>query len=250
MAELDLGEVVAWLDALLDAPKFRMEEPENGLIVDTGRPVSRIGAAVNTSFAAITAAGVAGVDLLLVHHTSWPYIDLGMHVEKLALLRSLGVSLYCAHASLDGAPDIGTGDSLARLLGITVTDRFAEYEAAPAGVLGEWPGSLDALVAAVAKAVGGQPEVHRNRDRCDRVGIVTGAGSYTSWLDQARTLGCDTYLTGEGSMFTRLFAREANMNLILAGHYRTEAPGIRTLAERCAEHFALDWSIVEDDPIA
>ena len=45
MAELDLGEVVAWLDALLDAPKFRMEEPENGLIVDTGRPVSRIGAA-------------------------------------------------------------------------------------------------------------------------------------------------------------------------------------------------------------
>ena len=83
-----LAEVAAWLDALLDAPKFRMEEPENGLIVDAGRPVRRIGAAVNTSFAAISAAADAGVDLLLVHHASWPYIDLGMHVEKLAKLEA------------------------------------------------------------------------------------------------------------------------------------------------------------------
>lgn len=242
-------KVAAWLDALLDAPKFRTEEPENGLIVDAGRPVRRIGAAVNTSFSAINAASNAGIDLLLVHHASWPYIDLGLREEKLARLKLLGISLYCAHASLDGAPDVGTGDSLARLLGLEVKGRFAEYQGATAGVYGTWPGSLDGLVAKVIAEIGGEPEVHRNQTRSERVGIVTGAGTFTSYVEEARSLGCDTYLTGEGSMYTRLYAREVHINLVIAGHYRTEAPGIRTLAERCAAFFAVESAFIEDEPI-
>ena len=113
---------------------------------------------------------------------------------------------------------------------MAVDGRFAEYEGAPAGVYGAWPGSLDGLVRAVGGAIGGQPEVLRSRDACRRVGIVPGAGGLTGWLEEARDLGCDTYLSGEGSMYTRLFAAEAGMNLVLAGHYRTEAPGIRGLA--------------------
>ena len=123
------------------------------------------------------------------------------------------------------------------MLGLKVTGRFADYEGALAGVHGSWPGSLDELAAKVAAELGGDPEVHRNQARCDHVGIVTGAGGLTSWVEEARSLGCDTYLTGEGSMYTRLYAREANVNLVIAGHYRTEAPGIRTLAERCARNF-------------
>ncbi len=70
-----------------------------------------------------------------------------------------------------------------------------------------------------------------------------------AWLDaeldaeryraEARAAGCDTYLTGEGSMYTRLFAREVGMNLILAGHVETEAPGIHALARRTASRFSL-----------
>lgn len=242
-------QIAGWLDELLDAPRFRSHEPENGLILESGRSVQRIGAAVNTSLGAIEAAHRADVDLLLVHHASWPHIDLGLREEKLARLKLLGISLYCAHASLDGARSIGTGDSLARLVGLDVQGRFAEYDGATAGVYGLWPGSLNDLVAALVREVGGEPEVHVNQSRCDRVGIVTGAGSLTSWVEEARSLGCDTYVTGEGSMFTRLFARESHVNLVLAGHYRTEAPGIRALAERCARHFELPWVFVEDEPI-
>ena len=231
------AEVAAYLDELLNASFFRGNEPENGLVVDGGRPVTLVGAAVNTTFAAIDAAAAAGVELLLVHHTSWPYIDRSLHERKLARLRELGVSLYCAHASLDGADRIGTGFALAELLGIAVDGRFAEYEGAPAGVYGTWPGRLDRLVSAVRGAIGGEPEVLRLHDRCKRVGIVPGAGGLTGWLEEARDLGCDTYLSGEGSMYTRMFAAEAGINLVLAGHYRTEAPGIRGLAARLsAEH--------------
>jgi dinuclear metal center YbgI/SA1388 family protein len=242
-------ELAADLDALLEAARFREEEPENGLIVDAGRPATRLGAAVNTSFAAIERAAEMGVDLLLVHHPSWSHIDQRTHAPKLARLRELGISLYGAHASLDAAPRFGTGDALARLIGLTTEGRFVDYLGGQAGVYGSWDGSLDDLATAVAGAVGGEPEVHRNLGRCKRVAIVPGGGGMTSWLEEALTLGCDTYLTGEGSIFTRLFAREAGLDLVLAGHYRTELPGIVALTELAAERHGLDWLVVEDEPV-
>jgi putative NIF3 family GTP cyclohydrolase 1 type 2 len=138
---------------------------------------------------------------------------------------------------------------LAQLLGIPVDGRFAMYQGAHAGVHGPWSGSLDDLGTALRSAIGGAPEIHQNAARCERVGIVPGAGGLTSWLEEALDLGCDTYLTGEGSMYTRLFAREVGLGLVLAGHYRTEAPGIRALAERTAARFALEWVFVEDEAI-
>jgi putative NIF3 family GTP cyclohydrolase 1 type 2 len=50
-------------------------------------------------------------------------------------------------------------------------------------------------------------------------------------------------------MFTRLFAREAGLDLVLAGHYRTELPGIVALTELAAERHGLDWLVVEDEPV-
>jgi putative NIF3 family GTP cyclohydrolase 1 type 2 len=244
------GDIAAYLDQLLNAAVFRENEPENGLVVDGGRPVKRVGVAVNTTFEAIDSAAAAGTELLLVHHTSWAYIDRSLHAPKMARLRELGISLYCAHASLDGADGIGTGFALANLIGMGVEGRFADYEGAPAGVYGAWQqGSLDSLLSAVVGAIGGQPEVIRGAKECRRIGIVTGAGGLSGWLDEARELGCDTFLTGEGSMYTRLFAKEAGMNMILAGHYRTEAPGIRGLAEELSAALDLPWTFIPDDPI-
>jgi len=244
------GDVAAYLDELLNAAAFRENEPENGLVIDGGRPVTRVGVAVNTTFEAIDGAAAAGAELLLVHHTSWPYIDRSLHEPKMARLREHGVSLYCAHASLDGADRIGTGFALAGLIGVEIQGRFAEYEGAPAGVYGAWQqGGLDSLLSALVGAIGGQPEVIRGAEECRRIGIVTGAGGLSGWLDEARELGCDTFLTGEGSMYTRLFAKEAGMNLVLAGHYRTEAPGIRGLAEELSAELDLPWIFIPDDPI-
>jgi putative NIF3 family GTP cyclohydrolase 1 type 2/ribonuclease HI len=243
------SEIADFLDTLLNAASFRANEPENGLMLDAGQPVRLVGASVNTSFAAIDAAADAGAELLLVHHASWSYIDRSLHEKKMARLRERGVSLYCAHASLDGADRIGTGFAMAGLLGIDVDGRFAEHEGAPAGVFGQWTGNLADLVRKTASSIGGQPEVHENSTRSARVGMVTGAGGFTSFVEEARDLGCDTYLTGEGSMYTRLFAREAGINLVLAGHYRTEAPGIKGLAAEVAKRLDVGWQFIEDEPI-
>jgi putative NIF3 family GTP cyclohydrolase 1 type 2 len=231
-------DIAVWLDAELHAEHFRAEEPENGLLFDAGRPVQSLASAVNTTFDTIAEAASIRADLLMVHHPSWPSIDLGLHQQKLDALAARGISLYGAHASLDCAED-GTGLALARLIGLSVDGRFAEYHGGLAGVHGRFAGGWDALLAVIGRDLDITPEAHRNSNTCERVGIVTGGGGLTGWLDEARASGCDTYLTGEGSMYTRLFAREIGMNLVLAGHVATEAPGIHALRQRTASHFEL-----------
>ncbi len=240
------AEIAAWLDAELEAARYRAEEPENGLVVDAGREVTLLASAVNTTFRSIELAAAAGAQLVLVHHPSWPYIDRDLHERKLAALADAGVSLYGAHASLDCAPAHGTGHEMARLLGITVEGRFAPYEGSLAGVHGTFEGGWDGLVATVEAVLGSAPEVHRNIDAASRIGIVTGAGGMTGWLEEAVGLGCDTYLTGEGSMYTRLYAKEAGINLVLGGHDLTERPGIEALGERTAERFGIEHRFIEE----
>ena len=242
-------EIAAWLDEALDAARYRVEEPENGLVLDAGGDVTRIASAVNTTFRSIELAAAAGAQLLLVHHPSWSYIDRDLHPRKLAALADAGVSLYGAHASLDCAPANGTGHELARLLGVTVEGRFAPYEGSLAGVHGTFEGGWDRLVEAMGTALGKAPEAQRNTATAGRVGIVTGAGGMTSWLEEAIGLGCDTYITGEGSMYTRLYAREAGINLLLGGHDLTERPGIEGLGARTAAAFGLDHRFIEEPHI-
>ena len=60
-------------------------------------------------------------------------------------------------------------------------------------------------------------------------------------------MGCDTYITGEGSMYTKLYAREIGMNLLFGSHYATELPGIKALTEQVSAQFGLPWEVVPED---
>ena len=55
MAAVPLAEVVSYIDDLLSVSTYT-EEASNQLMVDGGRPIERIAAAVNTSFASIRGA--------------------------------------------------------------------------------------------------------------------------------------------------------------------------------------------------
>lgn len=244
-----LHDVVAFIDDLLQVSKYTEEQPSNGLLVDGGRPVTRIAAVVNTSFTSITGAAEIGAELLLVHHTTWLHIDLQkLKQEKEEALRQAGVSLYGAHAALDCWPESGNPDSLARLVGVHVERRFLDWAGGQPGIIGRAEGTFEEFVERVRGALAVPVESWRNNDAFGRVAIVTGAGGMSAMLNAACSLGCDTYLTGEGSMDTKRFAREVGMNLVFGTHYATEAPGIKSLAERVAGHFGLPWSFVPEDP--
>ena len=80
-----------------------------------------------------------------------------------------------------------------------------------------------------------------NNPTFSRVGIVPGGGGSTRYLATALARGCDTFLTGEGSLYTELFAQEVGLTLVYATHVGTEFPGTCALAEHTAEEFALPW---------
>ena len=248
MATAPLGEVAAFLDQLLETERYRDEEPENGLLLTTGRPIVRIAAAVNTSLTSVRGAVGAQAQLLIVHHAHWQWLGENPGKQKEEVLLSGGVSLYCAHSSLDCASEVGTADSLARLLDVQVEGRFAPYGGGQAGVYGHVAGTFEDFITRCRDALRVPIEVWRNTQDFGHVGIVTGAGGMTDFMEDGQRRGCDTYITGEGSMYTKLFAREANMNLILGTHYATEAPGVKALAERTASQFGIPWVFIDEDP--
>ena len=238
-----LRQVVRFIDLLLNVER-ESDREGNGLQVAAKETVTKIGAALNTSFESIRRASELGVDLLLVHHTSWKTIDLHLTAKKFAQLRDYGISLYAAHEALDGVPDFGTADTLASLLGMTIEGRFDQGE----GVYGAFnANSFSALVSLAKGVLDGPVEGWQNTSEFRSGAILTGAAGMTTFLQEAHEIGCDTYVTGEGSMYTKLFAREIGMNLIFGSHYATEFTGIKAFAQRIAEEFNLSWKAISED---
>lgn len=230
-------DAVRHLDTLLD-PAAEEDREGNGLAVEGRADVRRIGAALNTTFHVIDAAVEAGVDLLLAHHAPWSHIDLHLREAKLRRLEEAGITLYVAHEALDRAPEFGVADTLARLMGVAIEHRIVEGF----GVVGRAEdGSLEEWGGRAARTLGERVRVWPNTERFGRVAVVPGGAGLTVWMEEARAAGCDTYLTGEGTLFTETFARETGMSLVLASHHATEFPGICALAERAAAELGLAW---------
>jgi putative NIF3 family GTP cyclohydrolase 1 type 2 len=249
-ANASVDDIAVFLDRLLDTPRYRESEPDaNGLVFRAGPGISKFAVAVNTSLVTIVSAAKCGAQLLVVHHTSWPGIDLHLRDEKFAALQAAGVSLYAAHASLDCAGrGIGNSWILADALGVDVERTFAQYHGGDAGVIGRYDGTFEDLIRVSSQVLGVQVEAHQHAKTCARGAVVTGGGGETPMLKEALDAGADTYLTGEGSMYTRMFARETGMNLIFGTHHATEAPGIRALGERIAAESALPFEFIADSP--
>jgi len=244
-----LDDVVAFLDGKLETHKFD-EEASNGLLLRSSGTVSRVAAAVSTSFHAITRAKFADADLLVVHHPSWPHIDLDLAPQKLDRLKDNGISLYGAHSALDGAPGFGNPDLLGAALGVIVQERFLPYHGGMAGIVGRHDRTFAQLAERMRDVLGVQIEAWENAPTCQRVAIITGGGHMTAWVEDARQHGADTYVTGEVTMFTKLYARERGVNLIAGTHWATETLGVKALASQLEERFKLPWIFIpEQDDI-
>jgi putative NIF3 family GTP cyclohydrolase 1 type 2 len=239
-----LVEVKDYLDALLKVTG--LNESGNGLIVG-GRPViGKVGLAVNCSLQAIEGAAQRGCDLLLTHHAAWPDIDRHLSEQKYSRLRRLGINYYAAHECLDLAREFGTADALARAVRVAVQGTF-DLEGEALAVHGMTTGNLPEFVARVGSQLGTEPRRWKNTDSFGHVGIIPGWGGRTDWLAQAQSLGCDTFLTGETNMFGLLFAREVGMNLVIAGHYATETPGVMALSARIARDLKVEVTFIPEE---
>ncbi|GIN85127.1 hypothetical protein J6TS2_15130 [Heyndrickxia sporothermodurans] len=54
-----------------------------------------------------------------------------------------------------------------------------------------------------------------NRKKVFRVGVLTGAGDSSDHIQFAVKHGCDTYVTGEASLYTIQYAKYLGINLLV-----------------------------------
>jgi dinuclear metal center YbgI/SA1388 family protein len=238
-------DVKQYLDELLQVAG--LDESGNGLVVG-GRPeISKVGLAVNCSIQAIEGAVERGCDLLITHHAAWPSTDAYLAEQKYEQLRQLGINLYVVHDCLDNARDFGTADALARAVRVAIQAPLQPDGEASFGVHGITTGHFLEFVTRVSNQLGTEPRAWKNTDSFGHVGIVAGWGGRPQWMARAQELGCDTFLTGEAIMFGILFAKEAGINLVLAGHYATETPGMMALSARIARDLKLNVTFIPEE---
>src|SRR5690606_12122317 len=248
---VQIADLVAHMDDLL-AVATTPDYPTamNGLQVGNRSPVRRVAAAVDASRRTIDGAIAAGANLLVVHHGlfwSGSQPVMGARYERMRLLFEHDLAVYSAHLPLDAHPTLGNNVLLARELGLRPSGPFGAWKHIHIGVEGTASIPTAELLAR-ADAFAGRHEGRAVATPFEpgrlttRWAIATGGGAGTDTMREARELGIDTLVVGEGPHWTAVDAPEQDLVIIYAGHYATETLGVRALAEHVEREYGIPWS--------
>ncbi|PIT85652.1 Nif3-like dinuclear metal center hexameric protein [Candidatus Micrarchaeota archaeon CG10_big_fil_rev_8_21_14_0_10_59_7] len=242
---VSLGKIVSFLDAELKVRKFD-EDSINGLQFRGAAEVRRVSFAVD---ACLSSFEKARGELLIVHHgmfwkKTMPLKTDALWRRRFATLKKKRLSVYAVHLPLDAHPALGNNAEMARRLGVKKLRPFAEYDGVMCGLTGVLPAALPLRVLGkrVGKAVGGKARVFAlGKTKVKRVGLVTGGGGF-GVLDAK----CgDVLVTGEFGHSKYHFAKEKGINVIAAGHYKTEKLGLEALEAELRKRFGVATEFVE-----
>jgi len=233
-----LKEIIDLIERV--APPVLAEEWDNsGLQVgDPGASVGSVLIALDPVREVVDEARNIGAGLLITHHPFFfsPVRSLDLSKGQGALLNTAvreGIAIYSAHTSLDKAKP-GVSDALAGILGLKNTGPIEQDLGWPSGFgLGRVGDlrkktSIREIALKFKKALGsdrlrlaGGPE-----RLVKRVAVCGGSGA--GLIDAALAAGAEAYVTGDIKYHDALYASEAGLALLDAGHFYTE-------------RYCLDW---------
>lgn len=248
MGSLPLKKLVSFLTGELGLSEFPRDESANGLQVEGGRSVRKIGLAVDACEYVFNKAAGQQVDFLIVHHgLVWGGIRsvTGILKKRIKLLLDHDISLYACHLPLDWHPEYGNNAQLRSLLGLSRAGEFGEYHGKRIGCRGRLNKemALNDFLLRVDKRLGTTSRAIDFGRKVKNVGIVSGGG--WSALYDAEYHDIDTFLTGEPSHSAYTLAEELKVNLIFAGHYATETAGVRAVGAMLTKKFAIETVFID-----
>lgn len=236
--------VYDWLDGL--APFDTAEGYDNaGLLVGEGSAlVSRVLFCVDVTDEVIREALHQGAELIVSHHPLMfggiRRIDYGTPEGRiLQALAAHRLHLIAAHTNLDKAPG-GIGDSLAQALGLTQIQSLGDYVR-----LGRLPKVLSARELGEYVHACLQAPVRRYGDEDRPISLLSvGPGAAGDGVREAYQGGAQAYIVGEIKHHELLWATAQGLPVVEAGHYATEAAGMKALYEGFQTMVAQqDWSV-------
>lgn len=221
----DIFEIFEFLNQ--KAPFELAESWDNcGILVEgKGGEVKKIITALDITCEVANEAVLKGADLVISHHPVIFRPLKALHRKNPAvILANAGIGAICMHTNFDIAPS-GLNSFLCRRLGLKemVGTPLDFDEGSPIGVIGEAEHELSCgeLCKAVKKNL--SCAVLRYYDSgkpITKVGICSGGGG--SFLSGALRNGCDVLITGDVKHSEFIEAKNKDISLIDAGHYRTE----------------------------
>ena len=233
---MTVADICSIIDRI--APFSSQEEWDNsGLLV--GSPSDSVTAvlfALDVTEPVIREAQSRGASLIVTHHPLMfsprqRVTDEDSEGRLIASLIRGGISLIAAHTNLDRAAG-GINDTLAGRCGLSDISGEGFFRS---GRLPESSGVVD-YVHFLEKALSCTVRIMGPANRQVRkVGVSSGGGS-DAWKEAANT-GCDVFVTGEMKHHLALSAADAGMTVLECGHFATEEPGIRSLAETLQTEF-------------
>lgn len=187
-----------------------------------------------------------GADLLVTHHALlWNpgfITDETQQGKNALFLIERGIPCINAHTNLDLAPG-GVNDTLAKVLGLEDVQvvnpvgkdgEGREYGLLRQGTVAEQP--LENFLALVKERLGCLGLRYADGGKPVRK-VCVGGGACGSELMDAYRAGCDTFVTADVKYNQFWDAKDLGMSIIDAGHFHTENPVVKVLADKIAAAF-------------
>lgn len=240
--------LVRYLDETLRISEIADYGPQ-GLQIEGRAQVDKIVGLVDAHLPCVHAALERKADLMLVHHgIFWGEAKrlTGSYGQLVRTFIQNDLNLYAAHLPLDAHPQWGNNAELARRLGLTIVDWWANVKGTPLAVLAKYDEPIDfpELVARFEEQIGRPQLIQAEGPPTVRtVGILSGFGA--DKIEAAAALGCDAYVTGETSHAQYYDAANTGINLLYGGHYTSETVGVQALGEHLAQNFGVAFEFVD-----
>lgn len=243
-----LSKLVNYLNKYLEVDKVG-DGSWNGLQFEGSENVKKIAVAVDSGASVFQAAADAKADLLIVHHgLLWkgndPSIN-GIMKKRMDILFKSNMSLYVSHLPLDVHGIVGNNIELIKTMKAKKSGTFLEN-----GGFKSFTGkfeksiSIEKITSRLCKELNTECKVLPfGKDKIKTVGVLTGA-SNRSCVEEAVSLGLDLYVTGE-EIDIYQYVKDAEINVIFAGHNATETLGVNALRKHLEKKFTVKSEFID-----
>lgn len=214
-----------------------MDFDNPGLLVgDKNTPVTKALASLDITPDVIREADSLGCELIISHHPVIfnPVKRLGAG-DAPYLLASKGIAALCMHTNLDLGADFGVNVCLARAIGVENVVPAEEGECLFLGSLASRT-DMNGFAENVKEALGcAGLRYTAVKNTVKKIAVSSGAGG--SNVFAAAGLGADVLVTGEIKHHEINAANALGINIIDAGHYKSEDIVILPLIKKLSEEF-------------
>lgn len=219
-------------------PELAEDFDNVGLLAgDSIHSVKKVFVTLDADAGQIAEAIRLNADMIVTHHPLLFSPLKRVTDENIISLIKNNISVFSAHTNLDSAPG-GVNDSLAKLVGLTDTQRVTMPDCKLTGVVGKAKETnLKDFIDKVKKALGAENVRYTGdlNDVVSKVGVI--GGSAAEFFDAMKDCGCDTFLTADLKYHQAQSACAAGINIIDAGHFETENRICSVLGEVLKKRF-------------